>query len=151
MTLDESLFDDSMDFDADIDSDLYEMPETDIDSGMADTLMSLINDEWEAIKGYNNFAAVCRGTGMKDDDPILIVIKDIVAEENKHVGQLQEILKSYSPNAQQIAVGEKEAKTQLSSMISGIKFWDDSEDRTPAAAPVSEDECCTIVDVDDEF
>ena len=41
------------------------------------------------------------------------VLRDIVAEENIHVGQLQKLMEKFSPNAKNIAVGEEEAATQL--------------------------------------
>lgn len=167
LKLDESLFDDDFEmeientpvtnaltFDDDfaMDEDFMEGPEEGIDTGIADTIMNLINDEWEAVQGYNNFVELLRNGGAVDEG-VIKVIQDIAAEENKHVGQLQELLKKYSPNANQIKVGEQEAQSQMAprtSMIAGLQFWDTpkSQDNTQVCA---EDEVCTLVDADDEF
>jgi hypothetical protein len=152
----------SDDFDDDFDGVDYERvakmsevpqgPKPGATTGVADTLIALINDEWEAVQGYNNFVEMIRAGGAADES-VIKVIQDIAAEENKHVGQLQELLKKYSPNAAQIKVGEAEAKQQMSprtSMIAGLQFWDTpkSQGNTQACA---EDEVCTLVDADDEF
>ena len=170
LKLDESLFEDDFDMGVDLDgqsdlttyeedddfsfdSDMMDVPDEGISTGISDNIMRLINDEWEAVQGYNNFVELLRSTGEADEE-VLNVIKDIAAEENKHVGQLQELLKKYSPNAANIKVGEAEAKSQLmpkSSMISGIQFWDVPNTSDSAVAPISEDECCTLSDVDDEW
>jgi hypothetical protein len=163
--LDESLFDDEMSMtdsymdnsfmddsaDEELDPDFMDIPDEGFPTGIADNIMRLINDEWEAIQGYNNFAELLRNANA--DDNLLTVIKDIAAEENKHVGQLQEMLKIYSPNAEQISVGEREAKSQMmpkSSMISGIQFWDVAP-ANEVSAPIVDNECCTLSDVDDEW
>ena len=160
--LDESLFDDDfsdfdmdtdadMDIDADVDmdSEIMQPPAMGLGTGIADNIIRLINDEWEAVQGYNDFIEVLRVS--KSDESTINVIKDIVAEENKHVGQLQELLKRISPNANQIAVGEKEARHQLSSMVSGIQFWNDTPTNTVNDAVVESDAYTTLSDVDDEF
>ena len=41
------------------------------------------------------------------------IINDILVEENKHMGQLQELLKIISPNAKEIDNGEVEAEHQI--------------------------------------
>lgn len=160
--LDESLFDDDfsdfdmdtdadMDIDADVDmdSEIMQPPAMGLGTGIADNIIRLINDEWEAVQGYNDFIEVLRVS--KSDESTINVIKDIVAEENKHVGQLQELLKRVSPNANQIAVGEREARNQLSSMVSGIQFWNDTPTNTVSGAEVESDAYTTLSDVDDEF
>ena len=160
--LDESLFDDDfsdfdmdtdadvdIDADVDMDSEIMQPPAMGLGTGLADNIIRLINDEWEAIQGYNDFIEVLRVS--KSDESTINVIKDIVAEENKHVGQLQELLKRISPNANQIAVGEKEARNQLSSMVSGIQFWNDAPTNTVNDAVVESDAFTTLSDVDDEF
>lgn len=155
--LDESLFDDDMsydemDIDTDVDTDDFDMqpPSPGINMGIADTIINLINDEWEAVQGYNNFLELLNNSQY--DESTKRVIKDIVAEENKHVGQLQELLKRISPNTSQIAVGEKEAKHQLSSMVSGIQFWSDTNSiSNPSAEANAIDDFTTLSDVDDEF
>ena len=46
-------------------------------------------------------------------DDFINVINDINAEEQKHVGQLQEILNTISDSAKEVAKGAEEAKEQL--------------------------------------
>ena len=86
-------------------------PEPGPDMGVANLLINLINDEWEAIKGYNDFVATISAEGGFDD--MLAAIQDIVSEENVHVGQLQKLLQQISPDALKIAQGEAEAQEQL--------------------------------------
>ena len=80
------------------------------DSGIAFELNKLIQDEWEAIQGYNDAIVTAETEGMTD---IVNVLKDIVNEENIHVGQLQTCLAKVSPNAQSIDDGQIEAQQQL--------------------------------------
>lgn len=93
-----------------------EGPKPGIESGIADTLIKLINDEWEAIQGYNNFRDMILTMQQNDDgnySEMVKVIDEISNEENLHVGQLQELLKRISPNTESIAKGEEEAQEQL--------------------------------------
>ena len=86
-------------------------PEPGPDMGVANLLINLINDEWEAIQGYNDFIATISAEGGYED--MLGAIQDIVSEENVHVGQLQKLLQQISPDALKIAQGEQEAQEQL--------------------------------------
>lgn len=99
--------------DVDLDSareEIPEAPETPEDMGIAGVLNNLIIDEWEAIDGYNSAIVTLADLGKYDE---VEVLKDIVNEENIHVGQLQQIMKSVSPNAESIGEGEVEAAEQL--------------------------------------
>lgn len=174
LTLDESLFDDELDnnpaqkideapFD-DIDDSYgpYEMdhdvedvlpgPQTDVDSGVASVFISLINDEWEAIEGYNSTIATLRSE--QGQNPFyadaIKVLEEISAEENRHVGQLQELLKRISPNAKEIGEGEKEAKSQLG-LVGGKLMVQSWETPTTNTTPNDVDEMCTLCDVDDDM
>lgn len=140
LKLDEALFDDDMSIEADDtmsnfdwgefdddfsmeDTDIPTGPKTGVQSGVADTLMALINDEWEAIRGYNNFVEQLKVTFDATQDPsysqMFAVIDDIRNEENKHVGQLQELLKLISPNANSIEQGAVEGKSQMFNFVDG--------------------------------
>lgn len=175
LNLDEALFDDELDSfltkdtsvrDLDFDDDFSEYidehsaedvlpgPAAGTDTGVAGELIALINDEWEAIEGYNNAIATLRATA--DQNPFYLdaikVLEEISAEENVHVGQLQEVLKHISPNAAEIHKGTKEAKSQLG-LVGGklmVQSWD-----TPAkehtAASCDDEEICTLTDIDDEM
>lgn len=105
-------------------------PEGPSDMYAANALNDLTKSEYETINAYNDFllaiqSMVTRPEGMPEEEefkpsfcPELAeqvneVIKDILAEENKHIGQLQELLKKVSPNAENIEAGADEAKEQI--------------------------------------
>ena len=88
-----------------------ETPTTPDEFGAATIINSLIQDESQAIQGYNDAVATFSTMGM--DDNIINIFKDIANEENIHVGQLQKALEAVSPNADSIKAGEKEGAEQL--------------------------------------
>lgn len=104
-------------------------PENPEDMYVANTLNKLTIGEYDTINQYNDFLLtvhnmVARPEGISEEDfkpqmcpeleaSIEAVIKDILVEENKHVGQLQELLKAVSPNAENIEAGVDEAKEQV--------------------------------------
>ena len=86
-----------------------------------ETLRRLIIDEHEAINGYESFklsllaekeneSIVCEELKAKIE-AALRVIEDIVKEENKHVGQLEELLSEKAKKSQE--KGEEEGKDQV--------------------------------------
>lgn len=78
---------------------------------VATVINNLIQDEWQAIQGYND--ALATVASLTTDESILNIFKDIAAEENAHVGQLQKALSIVSPNTAKIAEGEAEGSEQL--------------------------------------
>ena len=88
-----------------------------IDIGVSNLLINAINDEWETIAYYNDIIA-----NLQNHEDMIPVIQDIVAEENKHVGQLQKILLQISPNVSNILQGEEEASQQMETNEEGIIF-----------------------------
>ena len=80
------------------------------DTGIAALLIDAINDEWTTIDKYNSIITMMSEENKVDMIP---VIQDITAEENTHVGQLQTLLQSISPNVENIVDGESEAKEQM--------------------------------------
>ncbi len=104
-------------------------PENPEDMYVANTLNKLTTGEYDTINQYNDFlltvhTMVTRPEGVSEEDfkpqicpdleaSIEAVIKDILVEENKHIGQLQELLKAVSPNAENIEAGVDEAKEQV--------------------------------------
>lgn len=88
-----------------------------IDIGVSNLLINAINDEWETIASYNDIIA-----NLQNHEDMIPVIQDIVAEENKHVGQLQKILLQISPNVSNILQGEEEASQQMETNEEGIIF-----------------------------
>lgn len=122
LVLNEDLFDDVVDivvpdvetnFAVDtIDSSITETPDLGNDLGVSNAIIDAINDEWEAISKYNNLLA-----NLTNNPEMVPIIQDIIAEENTHVGQLQQILLQISPNVQNINIGVAEASEQLDSTI----------------------------------
>lgn len=103
---DESLQEDVTDVVIDTLSGPTEGPE----SGLASLLNTAVQDEFKTIQMYNDIAVSARAEGFED---IATVVDEINTEENKHVGQLQELLKTVSPNAKAIDTGEIEGKQQV--------------------------------------
>lgn len=176
LNLDESLFDDELDSfltkdvpisDADYDDDFSEYedehsvenvlpgPAEGSDTGIAQELIALINDEWEAIQGYTNAIATLRANLSANPfyESAIKVLEEISSEENAHVGQLQEVLRRISPNTAEIENGKKEAKSQLG-LVGGVlpvQSWEDVRKHDAPVASLDEDETCTLSDVDDEM
>lgn len=82
------------------------------ESYVAEQLGILIKDEYDAIEGYNKFLQELEANNLGDESDRKVVC-DILAEENVHVGQLQELLKRVAPTAENIDVGAEEAQEQL--------------------------------------
>lgn len=87
------------------------VPDTPEGFGVATLINNLIQDEWQAIQGYNDAIATLSITDV--DENIINVFRDIANEENVHVGQLQKALELVSPNVASITKGEEEAGKQL--------------------------------------
>ena len=148
-------------------SEVPQGPKQGVTTGVADSLIHLINDEWEAIRGYNDFIEMVRANlDMENNssfEKMLPVINDIVNEENKHVGQLQELLKLISPNATSIDSGARESQQQFK-FVDGklpVQIMEQvmvERNYTPTAPQHTEnttgnviDEYCSISDVDDDI
>lgn len=83
-------------------------------NGLATVLNYLIKDEFDAIQGYNDAIVNFETEGRSD---LVQVLKDIVNEENLHVGQLEVLLEQVNGAANSIDQGKAEAETQLDSQI----------------------------------
>ena len=86
-------------------------PTTPDEFGAASLINALIQDEWQAIQGYNDAIATLSTTDIDTD--IINIFKDITNEENIHIGQLQKALEMVSPNVSSISEGEQEGAEQL--------------------------------------
>lgn len=80
------------------------------EAGLATLLIDSINGEWDTVNLYNSIAITAREAGFEN---IASVLDEINTEENKHIGQLQELLKTISPNANAIKDGEEEATEMI--------------------------------------
>lgn len=97
-------------------------PETMDAMSVANTLNALIQDEWQAIDGYNSTISTYRSM-MQDNYPgkdksidytaIIKILQDIAQEEMNHVGMLQKAMGTISPNVSEIKGGEEEAEETL--------------------------------------
>ena len=97
MKLDENLFEDIEDVVMlevpDVIADIKEDeitpkgPKVGVDTGIANTLLDLINGENSTIADYNGFIA----TIAESHPEFISVIEDIANEENNHVGMLQKL------------------------------------------------------------
>lgn len=96
----------------DVDTDVLTGPNEGPESGLASLLNTAVQDEFKTIQMYNDIAVNARAEGYED---IATVIDEINTEENKHVGQLQELLKTVSPNAQAIDAGTEEGQQLMCS------------------------------------
>ena len=85
------------------------------EAGLSSLIIDAINGEWETVDKYNTLAMNARSEGY---DQIASVLDEINTEENKHIGQLQELLKKLSPNANAIEDGEQEAEMQVDDDVS---------------------------------
>lgn len=122
------------------------------DTGIASMLMDAIKDEWSTIDKYNSIIQTVRATPGIDPTSYERVIAEINAEENRHVGQLQELLKQISPNTVEIAHGEKEAESQLKFVDGKLQIQEWTTPQTPSPeGPVEVSDMCTLSDVDDEM
>lgn len=85
------------------------------DSAMTEIINKLIIDEWEAISGYNSASVTAQQMGLEDAASLLA---DLSKEETEHVGELQQLLKSFDKNTHAIVNGEEEAKDKLEESFS---------------------------------
>lgn len=75
--------------------------------GLASMLNTAIQEELKTIDNYNSIAVTAKDC---DAEYMIDVINDINTEENKHVGQLQQLLQMISPNAEAIRTGIRETE-----------------------------------------
>ena len=119
-------------------------PKTQEDNGIAELIMGAIKDEYDAISYYNSITLALKDFGK---DEYLKIISDITNEEMLHVGQLQELLKNVSPNAESIKEGETEAQEQLVDNNAPVIV----KSTQPDVNAVSEVATIDIEDVDDSI
>lgn len=106
ISLNEDLFDDVPDVAADVvlvDSQT-EMPEIGPEMGIANILMQLIKDSYTMIDTYNSLYIALSDN---QDYEAMDEVEKIVAEETTHIGALQALLQTFSPNMENIDAGEE--------------------------------------------
>lgn len=97
--------------------DLNENPgdeeEIDPTAGLETVLNDLINDENEAINGYNSAIVNFEVEGRGD---LTQVFRDIIKDEQNHIGNLQKVLNEINPDTlKNIQDGQEEAEETLQS------------------------------------
>ena len=140
-----------------------EGPAEGVPTGVADMLMVAIKDEYEAIQEYNSIVSTINAESNSGNDftYMIPVLQDILNEENKHVGQLQELLKRVSPNAKSSIEGEFEARAQLNPSIPSGNEWVNGKLKVQMHQPMMTNstptvtneisDICSLSDVDDEM
>lgn len=101
-----------------------QVPATDTSMGAAQIMNSLIQDELQAIDGYNSAIQTFRTMEGEDKDKLercIKVLSDIAGEENIHVGQLQEAQKLFNEQAALAQDGAEEAKEQIEAPVGEVK------------------------------
>lgn len=153
-----SLFDD--DFSApeyipDMTTSQPQGPQLGSDTGIADLIIASINDEWETIRNYNSIVNTLKYEAANNSDysDMIVVLTDIINEENRHVGQLQEMLKKISPNVSEIKEGEKEAQKQFNFVNGKLPVQMMEVNNVSSHSDVVDElsDVCTISDIDDEI
>lgn len=94
-------------------------PQEGPEAGMATLINTAIQDEFSTIQLYNDIAVTARAEGFED---IANVIDAINTDENTHVGQLQDLLKTISPNAAAID-DETQTMTESGNTTNSPKEW----------------------------
>ena len=164
LSLDESLFDDapemSLMYDdefvgTDLPQEMFEGPRSGSDAGVTEIILDAIHDELEAISTYNSIIETLKfeSASNTDYESFIHIIQDISAEENKHVGQLQEILGRLSPNAKMIDVGRKEGEQQFN-LTNGrlqVQSWEPKSVTTNSCTSNECNDTCTLIDIDDDM
>ena len=89
-----------------------EAEEQGVETGILNTLRSLIQDEYEAIDGYNNAYQML--IELDKYENVAEILRHIMLEEYSHVGELQKCLAEIDPEAfQSLDSGEDDAEDIL--------------------------------------
>lgn len=88
-----------------VDGPILKGPDEGAECGLSSLLNTAIQNELKTVEEYNTLAINARAEGYED---IARKIDEINTEENVHIGELQELLKTLSPNAQAIDTADTE-------------------------------------------
>lgn len=95
------------------------------DFGLGTLVNDLIRDELEAVDGYNSAIVTFETEGKGE---FTDVFRDIIAEENKHIGQLQAILGEINPTTTtDIEQGQQEGQRQIDGIEEDSRVTLDTE------------------------
>lgn len=90
-----------------LNEDLFEFESA---NGINNLLIDAINKKWDSITDFNSIIVNLTSEGYTD---MISVIEDILEDEHKHIGQLQQLVETLSPVAAEIEVGKDEAAETL--------------------------------------
>lgn len=79
--------------------DVEQGPANEYDTEISTLLIGLINSKWNFVSELNNHLISLKD---KNNEEVSNTIADIRNDEVKHIGELQNILKLYSPNVANI-------------------------------------------------
>lgn len=115
--------------------------------GFAGVINDLIIDEYDAINGYNGAIETAKVMGLETASKLL---QDISDEETRHIGELQELMKTVTPQANEIENGGREAAEKIADFSEGV---DDSVDGAISAnSPLWNQTNAIVLDnVDDDI
>lgn len=86
-----------------------DVPNTNEEIMVSNLLITMINEEWSMVSHYNDLIVALNQFGHPE---LAEQIVEIVNEDNVHIGNLQALLQTISPNAQCIQQGEQEVLIQ---------------------------------------
>ena len=93
------------------DDDITPAPEGEA-AAMVGLLNNLVVDELNAVNSYNGAVETIRTmpSDMPGANAAISVLSDISDEENSHIGEIQELLKQFTPQANAVEDGKNEAR-----------------------------------------
>lgn len=84
---------------------------------VADMIISTINGKYEHIRELNSIVTTLEECKRDEFVPIL---KDMLEQEHNMIGQLQEIVKVVSPEAEEVEVGKEEVEDSLNENFDNV-------------------------------
>ena len=86
-------------------------------SAVADMIISAINTKYEHIRELNSIVTTLEECGRSE---FVGLIKEILENEHKMIGQLQETVKEVSPEAEEVEVGKEEVEDSLNENFDNV-------------------------------
>lgn len=90
-------------------------------------IVTLIEDEYEAIEGYARSLGILRNTGVisgEDDERVSALFNEIITDEKRHIGNLLEVIRIIDPSLNLILEeGADEAREVMNKSQEFNKAW----------------------------
>lgn len=84
---------------------------------VADMMISAINAKYDHIRDLNSIVTTLEECGRSE---YVDIIKEMLENEHRMIGQLQEIVKEVSPEAEEVEVGKEEAEDSLNENFDNV-------------------------------